>query len=122
MDKPEVISLYALFKRFPNEEAARLHFEAGRWNTHGKFCPHCGSYSVTEVKNHKPMPYRCKDCRKHFSVRTGTILQESRLPLLKWLMAIYMMTTARKGAPMLEFCISISHNAIQNITVISNRR
>ena len=99
MDKPEVISLYALFKRFPNEDAARLHFEAGRWNAHGKFCPHCGSYSVTEVKNHKPMPYRCKDCRKHFSVRTGTILQESRLPLLKWLMAIYMMTTARKGIP-----------------------
>jgi len=45
------------------------------------------------------MPYRCKDCRKHFSVRTGTVLEESRLPLRKWLMAIYMMTTARKGIP-----------------------
>lgn len=45
------------------------------------------------------MPYRCKDCRKHFSVRTGTVLEESRLPLQKWLMAIYMVTTARKGVP-----------------------
>ena len=45
------------------------------------------------------MAYRCKDCRKHFSVRTGTVLEESRLPLQKWLMAIYMMTTARKGIP-----------------------
>lgn len=45
------------------------------------------------------MPYRCRDCRKHFSVRTGTVLAESRLPLHKWLMAIYMMTTARKGIP-----------------------
>jgi transposase-like protein len=45
------------------------------------------------------MPYRCKDCRKHFSVRTGTVLAESRLALHKWLMAIYMMTTARKGIP-----------------------
>ena len=47
----------------------------------------------------KPMPYRCRDCRQHFSVRTGTVLAESRLPLHKWLMAIYMMTTARKGIP-----------------------
>ena len=45
------------------------------------------------------MAYRCKDCRKHFSVRTGTVLEESRLPLQKWLMAIYMMTTACKGIP-----------------------
>ncbi|MBS1060517.1 IS1 family transposase [Gluconobacter sp. Dm-44] len=45
------------------------------------------------------MPYRCRDCRQHFSVRTGTVLAESRLPLHKLLMAIYMMTTARKGIP-----------------------
>jgi hypothetical protein len=45
------------------------------------------------------MAYRCRECRQHFSVRTGTVLAESRLPLQKWLMAIYMMTTARKGIP-----------------------
>jgi len=45
------------------------------------------------------MAYRCKSCRKHFSVRTGTVLAESRLPLLKWLLAIYMLTSARKGIP-----------------------
>ncbi len=99
MNKPEVLSLYEIFKRFPDEESARLYFEGNRWNASGKFCPHCGSYSVSECKDHKPMPYRCKDCRKHFSVRTGTVLEESRLPLQKWLMAIYMMTTARKGIP-----------------------
>lgn len=98
MDKPETISLYALFKRFPDEESARLYFENNRWAS-GKYCPHCGSFGVVECKDHKPMPYRCKDCRKHFSVRTGTVLEESRLPLQKWLMAIYMMTTARKGIP-----------------------
>lgn len=99
MDKPEIISLFKFFAKFPDEESARLHLEVGRWGAHGAFCPHCGSFSVTEVKNHKPMPYRCKDCRKHFSVRTGTILEESKIPLRKWLMAIYMMTTARKGIP-----------------------
>lgn len=97
-DKPETVSLYQFFQRFPNEEAARQYFERNRWNGEAH-CPHCGSMSVVEVKDHKPMPYRCRDCRKHFSVRTGTVLAESRLPLHKWLMAIYMMTTARKGIP-----------------------
>lgn len=45
------------------------------------------------------MAYRCRDCRQHFSVRTGSVLAQTRLPLHKWLMAIYMMTTARKGIP-----------------------
>lgn len=95
-DKPETVSLYQFFERFPNEEAARLYFERNRWNGEVT-CPHCGSLSVAPVKSMKPMPYRCRDCRQHFSVRTGTVLAESRLPLQKWLMAIYMMTTARKG-------------------------
>ncbi|HCJ20250.1 MAG TPA: IS1595 family transposase [Erythrobacter sp.] len=97
-DKPETVSLYQFFERFPNEEAARLYFEKNRWGDE-PHCGHCGSLNVAEVKNHKPMPYRCRDCRKHFSVRTGTVLAESRLGLHKWLMAIYMMTTARKGIP-----------------------
>ena len=97
-DKPETISLYQFFQRFPNEEAAVAYFENNRWGGE-PHCGHCGSLNVAPVKNQKPMPYRCRDCRKHFSVRTGTVLAESRLPLHKWLMAIYMMTTARKGIP-----------------------
>jgi transposase-like protein len=96
--KPETVSLYQFFQRFPDEGAARTYFETNRWNGEVS-CPHCGSLSVAPVKSMKPMPYRCRDCRQHFSVRTGTVLAESRLPLHKWLMAIYMMTTARKGIP-----------------------
>ncbi len=96
--KPETVSLYQFFQRFPDEAAARTYFETNRWNGEVS-CPHCGSLSVAPVKSMKPMPYRCRDCRQHFSVRTGTVLAESRLPLHKWLMAIYMMTTARKGIP-----------------------
>lgn len=98
MKKPETISLYEFFQQFPDEESARIYFEGKRWGAE-KHCPHCGSLSVSACKDRRPMPYRCRDCRKHFSVRTGTILTESRLPLHKWLMAIYMMTTARKGIP-----------------------
>jgi transposase-like protein len=97
-NQPETVSLYQFFQRFPGEEAARKYFEGNRWPD-GASCPHCGSVAIAEVKNQKPMPYRCRDCRQHFSVRTGTVFAESRLPLHKWLMAIYMMTTARKGIP-----------------------
>lgn len=90
------LSLFKFFEQFPNEEAARVYFEKRRWSGEAT-CGHCGSEDVSECKNHKPMPYRCKTCRKHFSVRTGTVLAESRLPLQKWLLAMYMMTTARKG-------------------------
>nr|VFJ43128.1 MAG: Transposase [Candidatus Kentron sp. DK] len=100
--KPETISLYQFMQRFPNEEAARLFFENKRW-PNGPVCPHCGSSNAVETKDHKPMPYRCKDCRKHFSVRTNMVLAESKVPLHKWLMATYMMTAARKGVPSTQF-------------------
>lgn len=98
MNKPETTSLYEFFKQFPSEESARTYFETKRWGD-TPVCAHCGSINAAECKNHKPMPYRCRDCRKHFSVRTGTVLAESKIELQKWLMAIYMMTTARKGIP-----------------------
>lgn len=97
-EKPETLSTFQFFQRFPDEEAARKHFEAQRWGGE-PVCGHCGSVNAVECKDHKPMPYRCRDCRKHFSVRTGTVLAESRLPLQKWLLAIYMLTSARKGIP-----------------------
>ena len=90
------ISLYDFFKEFPDEEAAAAFFENRRWQN-GLYCPKCASLNVASIANRKPMPYRCRDCRKHFSVRTGTVLAESKLPLHKWLMAIYLLHTARKG-------------------------
>lgn len=98
MSKLETLSTFEFFRKFPDEEAARKFFEARRWGDE-PVCGHCGSVDVVECKDHKPMPYRCKDCRKHFSVRTGTVLAESRLPLQKWLLAIFMLTSARKGIP-----------------------
>lgn len=94
----ETTSLYEFLQMIPDEESARQYFESKRWGNE-PVCGHCGSINAVECKDHKPMPYRCRDCRKHFSVRTGTVLAESRLPLHKWLMAIYMMTTSRKGIP-----------------------
>lgn len=94
--KPIILSTYEFMRKYPNEEAARGYLEARRW-PEGRCCPHCGSVRTTEVKNEKPMPFRCQDCRSHFSIRTGTVLSESKIGLHKWLFAIYLMTNSRKG-------------------------
>ena len=90
------ISLIQLFDMFPDEQAARDWFEAARWQN-GRVCGKCGSAETREVKNAKPMPYWCSDCRSYFSVKTGTVMQSSNLPLRKWAIAIYQMTTSLKG-------------------------
>jgi len=92
----EDFSIYEFFLKFPDEQSARLHFEKYLWNDGAK-CPYCHSYNAQECKNQIPMPYRCRDCRKHFSVRTNTVLAESRLGLHKWLLAMYILTSSRKG-------------------------
>ena len=81
---------------FPDDESAEHWFEEQRWPD-GRFCPHCGSVNTRTEKNRKPMPYRCKDCRKHFSVKHGTVMQSSPLGLQKWAIAIYLMATGIKG-------------------------
>ena len=92
----EGISLVALMDMFPDEATAVEWYENCRWPG-GRFCPHCGSLDTAEVKAAKPMPYRCRDCRKHFSVRTGTVMAESKLPVRKWVIAIYLCSTNLKG-------------------------
>ena len=72
------------------EQAATKLFEEYRWRGSPQ-CPYCGSLDVQVVKNGEPMPYRCRKCRKprkHFSVRTGTVLAKSHVPLRKLLWAI----------------------------------
>ena len=90
------LSLVQITKMFPSDEAAEAWFVETRWPD-GLQCPHCESPNVATVKSRKPMPYRCRSCRKHFSVRTHTLMQNSRLGYQVWAIAVYLMSTGIKG-------------------------
>ena len=81
---------------FPDDEAARQWFEDIRWGD-GRYCPRCGAEETRPTKTGKPMPYWCKTCRKYFSVLTDTVMESSRIPLRKWVVGLYLMSTNLKG-------------------------
>jgi len=83
--------------RFHDEDAAREHIEASRWPD-GVNCPLCGSLSVHRMagKTQAGM-FLCNDCRSKFTCRTGTIMERSHVPLHKWLLAIHLMASSKKG-------------------------
>lgn len=87
-------TLYEMMEAFPDEQACVDHLRAIRWKG-GAFCPHCGStrvYHFKDGRNHK-----CGDCRARFSIKVGTIFEDSKVPLRKWFMAIWMITSHKKG-------------------------
>lgn len=86
----EGITMIELHEKFPDEETTKAWFEKQRWPDKSYECPHCGSSSVSVIESSKPMPFRCKTCRKHFSVRTGTAMEWSKIPLQKWAFSIYL--------------------------------
>ena len=90
------LTLVQLMDLFPTEEAATEWFESVVWEK-GRCCGKCGSVNTREVPNAKPMPYWCTDCRSYFSVRTGTPMARSNVPLRKWAIAIYLCLTSLKS-------------------------
>ena len=90
------LSLLEIIQKFDTVEKAEAWFIEQRWPD-GIACPHCGSTSISQIANRKPMPFRCKGCRKHFSVKTDSVLQSSNIPLNKWAIAFYLYMTNLKG-------------------------
>ena len=85
---------------FQDETAARKWLEAQVW-PNGPFCPHCGSDNVTRLKGkkHRPGLFQCKEkpCRKQFTVTVNTLFERSKIPLTKWLAALYLLSASKKG-------------------------
>ena len=82
------LSLFDFMQKFSSEDKAREYIEQVMWGDN-RHCPRCACVE-TKKSSHRSMPYWCKACRKHFSVRTGTLMENSRLPYRKWLMDIYL--------------------------------
>jgi transposase-like protein len=86
--------------RFHNEEAAFAYVEAELW-ADGPVCPHCSAAGAKigrlNGKTTRAGLHKCYACRKPFTVRVGTIFEDSHLPLHKWLQAIHLMCASKKG-------------------------
>ena len=81
---------------FPDDAAAEAWFVEKLW-PNGPTCPHCGSLNVQERPTRKPQPYRRRDCREDFSIKTGSLMHGSKLGYRMWAFAIYLLTTGIKG-------------------------
>src|SRR5689334_16723072 len=99
------ISIFQLFAMFPDEESARVYLEGRIWPS-GPICPACGSgehiSALGTCATRKPGFYRCLPCGFDFTVRTNTVMERSKVPLHKWLYAMYLLVTARKGISSLQ--------------------
>lgn len=98
------ISTFELFQMFPDAESARSYLEAQRW-PNGAVCPLCDE--VKRIYAKRGGFYRCNACLEEFTVRTGTIFEKSKVPLNKWLYAMYLLVTARKGISSLQLAKQI---------------
>jgi transposase-like protein len=93
------ISTFEILTMFPDQEAARTYLEGQLW-PNGPMCPVCGLGERITVR--KGGFFRCNQCQEDFTVRTGTIFERSHIPLHKWLYAMYLLLTARKGISSLQ--------------------
>ena len=100
MNPKLTISTFELFSMIPDAESARQYIEKRRW-PEGVICPKCQAKAeriTVRVEGY----YRCNACDLDFTIRTNTIFERSHIPLHKWLYAMYLLVTARKGISSLQ--------------------
>ena len=90
------LSTSQFFRMFPDDAAAEQWLIKARW-PQGIGCPECGSMNINTGEKHKTMPFRCRDCRKKFSVKTGTPMHSAKVGYRDWLFAIYLISTNLKS-------------------------
>ena len=100
-ERQDIVSLKKFNEVIPDEEAAIAFTESKIWGD-TPYCGRCGADNVYRVKNDQPMSHRCRDCKKYFSVRTGTVMEGTNLPIKTWLLAIHIIHTGRKGVSALQ--------------------
>jgi len=90
---------------YHDNEKARAHLESILWPD-GPVCPRCGigGDRITKLKGKSTRPgvYKCKDCKKPFTVTVGTVMERSKIPLCKWVLAAQLMASSKKGMSALQ--------------------
>ena len=89
---------------FNNNDAARAHLEKLLW-PEGPICPHCGvcdEATLMKGKSHRPGLYNCRACNEPFTVTIGTIFEDSKIPLFKWVLGMHLMAASKKGVSALQ--------------------
>jgi len=97
---PTPESLLEVIRHFADERTAWAYFVARRW-PNGVACPLCGCYGKIRLIETR-LRFRCNDCGKQFSAKTGTVFEDSPLPFSKWLPAIWLITNAKNGVSSYE--------------------
>jgi len=97
----KVLSLFDLVDMFDTEDKAVKWFEQYRWGDKVT-CPHCGCCDRVSADKSRKHYHWCADCRKRFTVKVGTIMEASNVPVRKWLFAMYLLITSRKGISSLQ--------------------
>ena len=97
----ETISIVQLLRMFPDQDSCIAWLEKVRWQGE-PVCAHCGGTEKIGPAKTKANAYWCGDCRKYFTVTTGTIMHATKTPLQNWIVAIYSVMTARKGVSAMQ--------------------
>ncbi len=82
-------SLNQLLATFPDEQSCLDHLRELRWQD-GEYCPFCSGKRIYHFSDRKT--FKCGDCRQRFSIKVGTIFEDTKLPLRKWFMATWLIT------------------------------
>src|ERR1700748_1935500 len=90
-------TLLELSDMFPNEESCKKYLEKVLWANGEPVCAHCKNTKKIYRFATKPTQFKCGKCRKQFTVTVGTIFHGTHVPLRKWIFAIYLFTTHKKG-------------------------
>lgn len=105
------LSYIEFFDRFPDEQAAEEFVSSVLWPD-GPRCPRCNGDNVYEPGGKAPMKYRCRPCRRYFSLRSGTVMRDSTIGYRQWLVASYLMATSLEGFTAMKFknSLKVRHN------------
>jgi len=108
MINKKFMDIVSVFQKFKTQKQAIKHLEKVRWNKK-PVCPYCGFVEATKVKD-SDRYHHCGACNKQFSVTVNTIFHDTRLPLQKWLLAIAIITNAKKGISSRELARQLDVN------------